>query len=78
MPFRKAGGSVTWHWCRNCSDWPANNFKQREDKPTAWIGESLCEECAANDTRCTCQHSVVLWTGLSSDSVLGPIRARPQ
>lgn len=77
MPFRKSNSNVIWHWCRNCSDWPANDFEQREDKPLAWRGDSLCAQCAASDTCCTCQHSVVLWTGLPSDSVLGAIPMTP-
>ena len=78
MPFRKADGSTIWHWCRNCSDWPPDDFKQRADKPPAWNGESLCGECAASDSRCSCQYSVVLWAGLPSDSVLGSVPATSQ
>ncbi len=22
MEFRRRKGSDTWHWCRNCSNWP--------------------------------------------------------
>jgi hypothetical protein len=78
MPFRKADGSVIWHWCHNCSAWPPIDFKQRADKPPAWNGESLCDECAASDSRCNCQYSVVLRAGLASDSVLGSVPSASQ
>jgi hypothetical protein len=75
MPFRKADNSVIWHWCHNCSAWPRNDFRQREDKPPTWSGDSLCAECSASESCRMCQHSLVLRAGLSSDSVLGAVSA---
>jgi hypothetical protein len=63
MPYRKLDISVTWHWCHDCSDWPLKDFRQREDKPPTWSGQSLCEECATRDHCSQCQHSVELSTG---------------
>lgn len=77
VPFRKASTGVIWHWCHNCSAWPLSDFRQREDKPGTWSGESLCLECAASDSCRTCQHSLVLRTGLSSDAVLGTVLGGP-
>lgn len=29
MTYRKKKGSDTWHWCRNCSNWPTSNFEEQ-------------------------------------------------
>lgn len=70
MPYRKISGELTWHWCHNCSAWPLNNFRQREDKPPTWAGQLLCEECATSDSCSLCQHSLALRVGLISDGAL--------
>jgi hypothetical protein len=75
MPYRRLSSAVTWHWCHNCSGWPAANFLQREDKPPTWTGASLCSECATRDSRCACTHSITLRAGLLSD---GPIPSLDQ
>jgi hypothetical protein len=64
MSYRKLDAADTWHWCHNCSGWPAKDYAQREDKPPTWTGQSLCEECRTRDCSNECQHSVVLRTGL--------------
>ncbi len=68
MPYRKLTHSLTWHWCHNCSCWPHRDFRQREDKPVTWNGQTLCEECAMRDGCSDCQHSITLSVGLPSDS----------
>jgi hypothetical protein len=75
MPYRKISGDVIWHWCHNCSAWPRNDFRQREDKPPTWGGQVLCEECATSDSCRTCQHSTELRAGLLSDCALDSIPA---
>jgi len=75
MSYRKMSGSVTWHWCHNCTAWPMKDFWQREDKPHTWSGQSLCEECATSDACGTCAHSVELRTGLVSDRALEAVEA---
>lgn len=77
MPFRRASTGVTWHWCHNCSSWPLHDFRQREDKPRTWDGQSLCEECATSDSCRTCEHSVELRAGLISDCVLETVAVTP-
>jgi len=52
MAYRRRKGSDTWHWCRNCSNWPSTNFDEQSSKPTT--GE-LCNECKAKDTVGTCR-----------------------
>jgi|GEM_PF-1842570 len=77
MPYRKLVSGATWHWCLNCSAWPLGDFRQREDKPPTWDGQSLCEECGKSDSCGSCRHSADLRTGLASDSALGSIPASP-
>ena len=76
MPYRRQIAGVTWHWCRNCSDWPQVGFQQREDKPPEWGGQSLCNECDRREHCSSCLHSVELRIGRASDQVLGPLRYR--
>ena len=53
MAYRKRkGGSDTWHFCRNCSNWPTSNYEERPEKPTT--GE-LCNECRAKDGAGSCK-----------------------
>jgi hypothetical protein len=77
MPYRKSSSGVIWHWCHNCSAWPLKDFRQREDKPPTWSGQSLCEECATSDSCRACEHSVELRAGLISDRVLETVAVTP-
>lgn len=52
MTFRKRRGSDTWHWCKNCSQYPTSNYDEQSTKPAT--GE-LCNECKAKDAAGTCQ-----------------------
>jgi len=51
MPYRKKKDRDTWHWCRNCSNWPRFNYDEKSMKPTS--GE-LCNECQAKQKAGTC------------------------
>jgi hypothetical protein len=52
MPeYRKKKGSDTWHWCRNCSNWPRWDYDSRLTKPTS--GE-LDNECKAKEKAGDC------------------------
>jgi len=52
MPtYRKKRGSDTWHWCRNCSNWPLHDYEESKTKPTT--GE-LCNECKSKDADHNC------------------------
>jgi hypothetical protein len=44
--FRKASGSQTWHFCRNCSDWPKDD-ERYEEKMLPAHSDQLCNECRA-------------------------------
>jgi len=54
MKYRKLKGSDTWHWCRNCSNWPTSNYVERDAKPTS--GE-LDNECLAKEKAGTCKRT---------------------
>jgi hypothetical protein len=73
MSYRRTMSGTIWHWCRNCSSWPSRDFRQREDKPSTWDGQSLCDECDMRAHSSKCQQSIELRIGLASDRVLGPI-----
>ena len=49
--YRKRKGSDTWHWCRNCSNWPRENYEVSRIKPTT--GE-LDNECKAKEKAGSC------------------------
>lgn len=52
MAYRKTRGKDTWHWCKNCSNYPTSNYEEQQQKPTS--GE-LCNECRSKESSGTCQ-----------------------
>lgn len=44
--YRRVKGKDTWHWCKNCSNWPTSNYDSHWGKPTT--GEQ-CNECRAKE-----------------------------
>ncbi len=52
MAYRKREGNDTWHFCKNCSNWPLSNYKEQEAKPTS--GE-FCNECLAKNKNGDCK-----------------------
>lgn len=34
MVYRRRKDSDAWHRCRNCSNWPTEDFVEQDDKPT--------------------------------------------
>jgi len=53
MPeYRKRKGKDTWHWCKNCSNWPTENYESTWTKPKD--GE-LDNECRAKESAGTCR-----------------------
>lgn len=44
MAYRKREDGNIWHWCKNCSHWPREDFDEKAGKP--FTGE-LCNECQA-------------------------------
>jgi hypothetical protein len=51
MAYRRRNGSDTWHWCRNCSQWPTSDYVEQQSKPTT--GE-LHNECRSKEAAGTC------------------------
>lgn len=50
--YRRKKGSDTWHWCKNCSNWPTSDYEVRYTKPTT--GE-LDNECKAKERDGNCK-----------------------
>ena len=44
MPFRRRKRQDIWHFCRNCSHWPATDFDEREVHPETG---QFCPQCRA-------------------------------
>ncbi|HKV12585.1 MAG TPA: hypothetical protein VJ725_30855 [Thermoanaerobaculia bacterium] len=49
--YRKKRGKDTWHFCSNCSNWPATDFDTSTSKPTS--GE-FCNECQGKRANGNC------------------------
>ena len=47
MPvYRRRNEGNTWHWHRDCSNWPKSDYKEVHSKPRK--GE-FCKHCKAKD-----------------------------
>lgn len=51
MPYRRKRNSDTWHYCRNCSNWPTTDYVEQHTKPSS--GE-LDNECRSKDASGSC------------------------
>jgi len=51
--YRKRKDKDTWHWCKNCSNYPIYDYdvKYSESRPTT--GE-LCNECLSKEKNKEC------------------------
>ncbi|NJB67505.1 hypothetical protein GGQ74_001145 [Desulfobaculum xiamenense] len=52
MEYRKKHGSDTWHFCKNCANWPTSGYDSKTTKPTS--GE-LCNQCQAKKSAGNCK-----------------------
>ncbi len=50
--YRRRRGSDTWHFCRNCSNWPTSNYEERHTRPSS--GE-FDNECLAKESSGNCR-----------------------
>jgi len=50
--YRKRHDSDTWHFCRNCSNWPTTNYATRRTRPSS--GE-LCNQCKDKEDKGNCR-----------------------
>jgi CheY-like chemotaxis protein len=55
--YRKKHNTKRWHFCTNCTDWPAVDFEEEkiEDPPS----EDICPQCIQKQTEGTCEQSTV-------------------
>lgn len=53
MVYRQREGKDTWHFCKNCSNWPKKKpYVERKTKPTKG---DLCNQCRAKKKRKECK-----------------------
>lgn len=52
MPYRRKRTSDTWHFCRNCSNWPTSDYVEQQSRPSS--GE-LDNECLAKQQANACR-----------------------
>ena len=50
--YRRKRGSGMWHWCRNCSGWPTDDFEVSYTEPRSG---GLDNECQVKETARTCE-----------------------
>lgn len=51
--YRRRLGNDTWHWCRNCSNWPVSGYVEQESAGRPTTGE-LCNHCKAKEKAGNC------------------------
>jgi hypothetical protein len=54
--YRKRKGTDTWHWCRNCSNWPTSNYEEITTSGRPTSGE-LDNECRSKEQAGNCRQS---------------------
>ena len=55
MPtYRRRTGHETWHWCRNCSNWPTDGFEEQYVPGGRPESGRLDNECLAKEREGTC------------------------
>ncbi len=52
LNYRRQYKSDTWHWCRNCPDWPKEDYTIRHYRPTRG---RLCEKCRKLEDDGSCE-----------------------
>lgn len=50
--YRRKNERDTWHFCKNCNNWPTSKYVSKSVKPTT--GE-FCNECLAKVKRGDCK-----------------------
>lgn len=43
--YRKKKDSDTWHFCRNCSNWPTSNFDTSASRPSGELCSQRTRGC---------------------------------
>ena len=55
--YRKKHNTKWWHFCTNCTDWPAVDFE--EEKTEHAPSEDVCPQCIQKQTEGTCEQANV-------------------
>jgi hypothetical protein len=50
MIYRREKNQEAWHFCRNCRDWPNENFEERTMEPAR-----LCRKCTEKNEALECE-----------------------
>lgn len=50
--YRRRYGNDTWHFCRNCTNWPTSGYEERYSRPTT--GE-YCNQCLSKRDNRVCR-----------------------
>ena len=56
VTYRKRKGSDTWHWCKNCPDYPTENYDEvtvPPDKRPSY--DELDNTCLSMERKRTCR-----------------------
>ena len=48
--YVKGPNTDTWHWCRNCNNYPSTIAKSQSTRPS----HDLCNECKAKENAGNC------------------------
>jgi hypothetical protein len=51
--YRKLKDKDTWHWCKNCSNWPDSNYETKWSDTRPTTGE-LCDQCKGKEKNNDC------------------------
>jgi hypothetical protein len=51
--YVQGAGADSWHWCRNCTQWPDNIARQQDERPET----DLCNQCEAKERHDECRAS---------------------
>jgi hypothetical protein len=50
--YRRKRGGYTWHFCKNCTNWPTFNYDIIYVKPSS---DELCDECKDKERANNCK-----------------------
>jgi hypothetical protein len=51
VEYVKGYATDTWHWCKNCTQYPKTIFERRSDRPSF----DLCNQCKSKEQDKTCR-----------------------
>jgi hypothetical protein len=51
VTYVKGNHSFTWHWCKNCTQYPPIIYEDQSNRPTY----DLCNECKTKEKKGECK-----------------------